>query len=271
MRRHALRPVAPALTTALAALLLIAPVAHAVEVTAPATPGYVMDEAGVIPPDVEERISALSQRIEESTPGAQIAVVTVDSLGGLSIEEYAEELFDELGVGSDELDNGVLLLVAIAERGVRIEVGYGLEGAIPDPVAGRILDESVLPRFREGDMADGIEAGHARIAGLVADEYGAEVEGAARPGSSGPGLWIALLVIGGLVGLFIWAASKGLIKGGGSGGSGGSGGGFTPPPPTWGGGRGGGFGGGSSGGFGGGGFGGFGGGGSGGGGASRGW
>lgn len=271
MRRRVARTLVAVWTVALAVSLTLS--AHAVEVTAPDDLGYVMDEAGVIPPDVEARISALSQRIEESTPGAQIAVVTVGSLGGLSIEEYAEELFDELGVGADESDNGVLLLVAIAERGVRIEVGYGLEGAIPDPVAGRILDEDVLPRFRDGDMAGGIEAGHARIAGLVAAEYETEVEGATPPGGGGcGGIWILVLVVGGFIALMIWATTKGYLKGGGgSGGSGGSsGGGFSPPPSSWGGSSSSGssgWGGGSSGG----GFGGFGGGGSGGGGASRGW
>lgn len=254
----------------MASLVFLLP-AHAVEVAAPDVLSYVMDEAGIIPPDVEARIEALSARIETSTPGAQIAVVTVTSLDGLTIEEYAEELFDELGVGDKELDNGVLFVIAPTERKLRIEVGYGLEGAIPDPVAGRIMDEDVLPRFAEGDMAAGIEAGHARIAGLVAAEYETEVEGAAEPQSgSCMGVWFVLLIIGGIVGLFVWAVKKGFIKGGGSGGSGSSGGGYTPPPSSW-----------SDSssssssnwdsGSSGGGFGGFGGGGSGGGGASRGW
>jgi len=231
---------------------------------------YVLDYAGIIPADVEVRIESLSLRIEQSTPGAEIAVVTVDSLEGRSIEEFAEELFDDLGIGSKELDNGVLLLVAPNERQVRIEVGYGLEGAIPDPVAGRILDNDVLTRFRDGDMASGIEAGHASLAGLVAAEYETEVEGATKP-SAGPGmgLWIVLLIVAGVIGFFIWAAKKGLIKGGSGGSGGSSGGGFTPPPPsTWGGSSSGSSGSSSGGSFGGGGFGG---GGSGGGGASRGW
>jgi uncharacterized protein len=253
----------------LLALAFAATVACALPAAGIEATGYVMDEAGIIPPDVESRIEVLSARIETSTPGAQIAVVTVASLDGRPIEDYAERLFDELGIGAKDLDNGVLLIVAVSEREVRIEVGYGLEGAIPDPVAGRVLDEDVIPRFRDGDMAGGIEAGHARLAGLVAAEYETEVEGAAEPNTGpGIGLWIVLLAIGGVVGFFIWAAKKGLLKGGGgsSGPGGSSGGGFMPPPPsTWGGSSSGG--GGSSGG----GFGGFGGGGSGGGGATRGW
>lgn len=251
--------------TLLVSLVFALPAA-AIEAT-----GYVIDEAGVIPAAVEERIEALSTRIYESTPGAQIAVVTVTSLEGLTIEEFSERLFDELGVGAKDRDNGVLFVIAPNERKLRIEVGYGLEGAIPDPLAGRIMDEDVLPRFADGDMAAGIEAGHARIAGLVAAEYETEVEGATKPrGGSGMGIWFVLAIIGGIIWLFVWAAKKGYLKGGGgSGGSGSSGGGYTPPPSSWGGSSSGSSS--SHSGSSGGGFGGFGGGGSGGGGASRGW
>lgn len=224
--------------------------------------GFVIDEANIIPPDVEARIEALSTRVESDTPGAQIAVVTVKSLDERSIEEVAEERFDELGIGSKELDNGVLLMVAPVEKRVRIEVGYGLEGAIPDGRAGALIDADILPAFREGDMPRGIEAGHARIAELVVAEYeGGTVE---IPGEDKSGDWIPILIMflvfGGIVGFLVLASSKGWIKPGPpSSGTGGFGG-----PSSFGGG----FGGGSSGG---GGFGGFGGGGSGGGGASRGW
>ncbi|MDZ4169641.1 MAG: TPM domain-containing protein [Coriobacteriia bacterium] len=225
---------------------------------------YVLDEANVIPPDIEARIEALSARIESSTPGAEIAVVTVKSLDGRTIEEVAEARFDELGVGSEKLDNGVLLMVAPVEKKVRIEVGYGLEGAIPDGRAGALIDEDVLPRFSEGDLAGGIEAGHARLASYVAAEY--EAGAVDVPGDSASGDWmivfIIVLVLGGIVGFFVLATAKGWIKPGPPGG--GSSGGFGGPSSF---GGSGGFGGGSSGGSGGG----FGGGGSGGGGASRGW
>ena len=252
---------------ALAAVLFALP-ASAIEAT-----GYVMDEANIIPAAVQARIEAASAQLEADTPGAQIAVATVPSLDGNEIEEYAEELFDELGVGSDEEDNGVLLLVAIEEREVRIEVGYGLEGAIPDSTAGRLLDDYVLPRFREGDMAGGIEAGHARLVELVRAEYSGEPvdDGASSVAGSGfPVLLVALGILGLVIAAFVWAVKKGYMKGGsgGSGGSSGGSGGYSPPPSS--------FGGGSSSSSssdfgGGGGFGGFGGGGSGGGGASRGW
>lgn len=247
-----------------AVLLLTLPVAAAYAGT------YVLDDADVIDAATETRIEELSARVEADTPGAEIAVVTVDSLDGLEIEEYAEEKFDELGVGSKKLNNGVLLLVAPNERKVRIEVGYGLEGAIPDARAGRIIDDIIIPAFKAGDMAGGIEAGHAEIARLVLEEYNASTEGVPVADTSSNNSWmfIVWLVLGvvGFIALMVWMGTKGYLKNGG-------GGGWRPPGPggigggsTWGSG-----GGSSSGGGGGGGGGGFGGGGSGGGGASGGW
>jgi len=176
---------------------------------------YVLDEANVIPADVEARIEKLSSEIESATPGAEIAVVTVASLGGLTIEEYAEERFEKLGIGAKDEDNGVLLLVAMAERRMRIEVGYGLEGALPDSKAGSIIDSIMTPKFKSGDIAGGIEAGHAAIAGVVAEEYEAYVPGAKAPSS---GSWlVVLLVLGAVIiaiGTFIYYLSKYTKKGG---------------------------------------------------------
>lgn len=176
---------------------------------------YVLDEANVIPADIEARIEKLSAEIESATPGAEIAVVTVTSLGGITIEEYAEERFDQLGVGAKDKDNGVLLLVAMTERQMRIEVGYGLEGALPDSKAGSIIDSIMTPKFKAGDIAGGIEAGHAAIAGVVAEEYEAYVPGAEAP--SGGSWLLVLLVLGGvivMIGAFIYYLNRYVKKSG---------------------------------------------------------
>ncbi|MHB1341271.1 MAG: TPM domain-containing protein [Coriobacteriia bacterium] len=249
------------LGVALFALLLAFPIAPAFAGT------YVLDEADVIDAETEARIESLSERVESSTPGAEIAVVTVKSLDGLEIEEYAEERFERLGVGSAKLDNGVLLLIAPNERRVRIEVGYGLEGAMPDARAGRIIDELIIPAFQAGDMAGGIELGHAEIAAVVIEEYGSEVPGVADPETSATSGWVFLLWlalgVAGFVGVMVWMGKKGWLKN--TGGGGGSS--WAPPTSgsTWGGSSSGSSSGGDSGG------GGFGGGDSGGGGASGGW
>jgi uncharacterized protein len=175
---------------------------------------YVLDEANIIPADVEQRIEALSSAIESATPGAQIAVVTVPSLGGRTIEEYAENRFGTLGIGAKDLDNGVLLLVALGERKVRIEVGYGLEGALPDSKAGSIIDSIIIPKFKEGDYAGGIEAGHAAIAGIVAEEYQTFVPGAEVPKSGGwlPSFLVVLAILVALFAVVAYLSIRGVAK-----------------------------------------------------------
>ena len=113
--------------------------------------------------------AALEQRLQdvETKTSSEIAVATVKSLDGMSVEEYANRLFKEWGVGQAKTDNGVLILVAPNEREMRIEVGYGLEGILPDGLAGEIRDEQFLPRFLDDDYAAGITAGVNRIADIV--------------------------------------------------------------------------------------------------------
>jgi uncharacterized protein len=244
---------------------------------------YVYDYAGLIDAEDEQRINELGAAID-NTSNAQIVVVTVDSMEDYPIEDYALELFRDWGIGDKEKNNGVLLLVDKQrlmdnQSGkVRIEVGYGLEGAIPDSVAGRILDEYVLPQWDQKAYSEGITEGYMAIATRVAEEYNIDLSTTdgytpinidANPeeqdsnGSSWSGAIFILLAIA-----FIFFNIR---SGGGRRGRYNRWGG----PPFGGGGFGGGFGGSSGGGFGGGGGGfgggggGFGGGSSGGGGASR--
>ncbi|GAW28086.1 YgcG family protein [Carboxydocella sp. ULO1] len=132
---------------------------------------YVQDRAEILSPEVARRINQLGAALEQATPGAQVVVMTLPSLEGKPISQIAVEEFRRLGIGSKEHNNGVLFVIAPNEREVRIEVGYGLEGAIPDGKAGRILDESVLPYFRQGDYNRGIENGYRRLVEEVAREY----------------------------------------------------------------------------------------------------
>jgi uncharacterized protein len=106
----------------------------------------------------------------EATKGSQIAVLLVPTTTPETIEQYSIRVVDEWQLGRKGVDDGVLVLVARDDRTVRIEVGRGLEGAIPDAVANRIIDEFVVPRFRAGDFAGGIDAAVDRLAGLVNGE-----------------------------------------------------------------------------------------------------
>jgi len=133
--------------------------------------GFVNDYAGVIDAETERQIEAVSNRIQRLT-GAEIAVVTVDTIEPYgSIEEYSIALAETWGVGSDIDDSGIILLLTMKERRVRIEVGYGLEGAIPDGRAGEILDTVMLPYFGNGDFNSGFLAGTFEVAGEIAEEY----------------------------------------------------------------------------------------------------
>src|SRR4030042_4878714 len=121
----------------------------------PAKPqGWVSDFAGIMSDMTKSQVDALSAEVKKST-GAEIAVVTVPSLDGMSVEEYAVKLFKQWGIGQKGKDNGVLFLIAPNERKTRIEVGYGLEPVITDGRAGGIIRETVLPFFKAGDYDQG--------------------------------------------------------------------------------------------------------------------
>ncbi|MFH1777171.1 MAG: TPM domain-containing protein [Candidatus Omnitrophota bacterium] len=158
------------LIIAVVLILLSIPFAHAQGAKFPAYKGYVNDFAGVIYDDTEDTLSWIIGELEKKTT-AQIAVVTLDTVSPLDIETYAVELFEEWGIGHKGRDNGVLFLVAVGDRKMRIEVGYGLEGAIPDALAKLIISKNITPYFKQGNYDRGIMAGTVAIANLMAKEY----------------------------------------------------------------------------------------------------
>lgn len=132
----------------------------------PTPNGAINDFAEVLSPGEEQTLDRLVTDVEASTT-VEIAVATVTSLEGLTIEDYATQLFAAWGIGQSGKDNGVLILVAPGERAMRIEVGYGLEGILPDGLAGQIIRETFLPAFRDGAYGRGIVAGTTRVAEVV--------------------------------------------------------------------------------------------------------
>ena len=181
----------------LAIWLLVLPVGQADASGFPAPSGKVNDFAGLL--SVADRQDLESQLVDlERATSAEVAVVTVRSTGGRSIEEYAAALFAEWGIGKKGADNGVLLLVAVDDRTLRIEVGYGLEGILPDGLAGAIIRETITPRFRENDYRRGILDGVARIADsvrrheLLTPEQRAELD--AQAADAGRDWWMAVFL-----------------------------------------------------------------------------
>jgi uncharacterized protein len=164
----------------------------------PKPAGRITDLAGVIDPATEDALDRELDGLERRT-SSEIAVATVSSLDGMSIEEYANRLFKEWGVGQATQDNGVLVLVAPNEREMRIEVGYGLEGVLPDGLAGQIIREEFTPRFRDGDYSGGIRNGVSRVLDVVEKHQVLTPEELAKFNDSGGDdlpLWIAIPFFG---------------------------------------------------------------------------
>lgn len=136
----------------------------------PARTGRVVDQAGLLGAQSRTALEAKLAQHEAKT-GEQVVVATVDSLDGQSIEDYGVGLGRHWGIGTAGEDNGALLIVAPNEREVRIEVGYGLEGKLTDALASQIVQNEILPRFRDGDMAGGIVAGAEAILAILDGSY----------------------------------------------------------------------------------------------------
>ena len=158
----------------LALCLLAVPVSA--EVVSPTSDFYVYDGAGVLSSATEQYIIAANRELEAKT-GAQIVVVTVPSLEGQALEDYANELFRSWGIGDKEKNNGILLLCAVAERQFRVEVGYGLEGDLPDGKTGRMQDQYIIPPLKENNFDEGIKNGFSAFLQEVAAVYDAEITG----------------------------------------------------------------------------------------------
>jgi uncharacterized protein len=140
---------------------------------------------------IEQKLAAFEER-----KGSQIAVLFVPTTAPETIEQYGIRVVDEWKLGREGVDDGVLFLVAKDDRALRLEVGYGLEGALPDAIANQIVEDIVVPRFRVGDFAGGVNAGIDAIIGVVDGEPLPEPEAPQPwPGDGGGGLG-GLLTIG---------------------------------------------------------------------------
>lgn len=211
--------------------------------------GRVMDLAGLLSPASEANIDSKLAAHEQATSN-QIVVLTLPDLNGYTIEERALDLARTWRLGEKDRDNGVLLLVAVAERRIRIETGYGLEGALPDAIASNIIRSAMQPAFRAGRFEEGIETGVDAILAAIAGEYTAEPP---APQEIPRSLIVFILLIIALQFLLPRGVRRGIRRGtppgGGFGGGGFGGGGFGSGGGGFGGGGGSFGGGGASGGW----------------------
>jgi uncharacterized protein len=261
-------------TMAVAIAAVVAATAQARAQTLPALTQPVNDFAHVIDADSAAQIDRRVRALQAATKDV-VVVATVDTYAPYgSIEDYAVRLFEQAGIGTRSDDNGVLIVMAVQEKRVRIEVGYGLEQFITDGFAGETIRQAMLPAFREGRFGAGLLAGTTRVIQRIAEKRGVTLTDV--PPAPQPHRGVARSPLQMLILAIVLIAIVNSIRRGG-GGSGFTGGRRGRTWSGWHGGVGGfgggfgGFGGGFGGGGGGGGFGGFGGGRSGGGGASGGW
>ncbi|WP_394190367.1 TPM domain-containing protein [Paenisporosarcina quisquiliarum] len=133
---------------ALLFFMSLSPMIQAATVPKPTGDIYVQDFAGLLSSDQKAELNRIASQLEDGT-GAQIAVLTIDSLKGEDIEGFSNRAFREYQLGSAEENNGVMLVIAMEERELWVEVGYGLEGALPDGKVGRILDEFTVPYMQQ--------------------------------------------------------------------------------------------------------------------------
>ena len=136
----------------------------------PTLTGRVVDQAGVLRSDTEQALTTTLAALEEKT-GDQFVVATLDSLQGLTIEDYGYQLGRAWAIGKTGKNNGLLLIVAPKEHEVRFEVGYGLEGTLTDAATKMIIERQIIPRFQQNDFDGGVRAGVSAVIGMLGGEF----------------------------------------------------------------------------------------------------
>lgn len=223
--------------------------AQAADFEVPRLTGPVMDEVGVLRPQDRQELEAVIRDYNRQGK-AQIQVLVIDSLQGLTIEEASIKITDKWKLGTAKQDNGILFLIAPNERKLRIEVGQGLEGTLPDVIAKRIIADTVVPLFRARNLSAGVVVGTYQIIKYVDQEYADQhlSQPEPEPSKGIPG-WVIIIILLLLlfIGRFLPAAAFRGGRGGGYYGGGGFGGGGFGGGGGWSGGGGGFSGGGASG------------------------
>jgi uncharacterized protein len=195
------------LVPALAFALWLMPAAA--EPTFPALTGRVVDDAQLLGADDEEQLTSDLKALEDKSSD-QLVVVTVPSLQGHAIEDFGYQLGRHWGIGTKQLSNGVLLIVAPNEHKVRIEVGRGLEPTLTDALSKIIIENSILPRFRAGDFAGGIKDGVRDIVKvLTGDAAEVEERAKARHDADSPAInWLMVIFWVLIISWFIWSMTR---------------------------------------------------------------
>lgn len=154
--------------TVLLVLMLFLPLVARVKY--PSLDMMVNDEAGILSRRQESELENLLKRVKDNT-SAEVVLLTVTDLQGLTIEDYSIRLAEKWKVGKSDRDNGVILLVSTGDRKVRLEVGYGLESILTDARSSYIINDKIIPEFRRNDYYSGIKEGLTSVTGVITGEY----------------------------------------------------------------------------------------------------
>jgi uncharacterized protein len=243
----------------LSLLFFLLTVSMAGAAAVPALRGRVNDYAQILSPDQSTSLEAQLARLEQDT-GHQVVLLTLPTLGGEAIESFGIRVAENWKIGKKGFDNGAILIVAVNDRKLRLEVGYGLEGVLPDVTANRIIRDYIVPLFRSGDYGAGIVSGITAVEKVIRKEPLPESARKQAPsGGSGLNFIVMLLITFAILGLFafssganrrsngMWATGSrrrgstfwggpGGFGGGSSGGGGFGGGGFSGGGGSFGGG-----------------------------------
>ncbi len=160
--------------------LLLAPNFSSAERPFPKPVGLINDFANVIPPSDEKTLIGLTTELLNKT-GTPVVVVTMPDIGGAEYNDYANRLYETWGIGKKGEDRGVLIFVTVKERKMRIEVGYGLEGILPDGLAGEIRDRYMIPYLKENEFGEGLINGTLAVSQIIAKDAGVKLRGQATP------------------------------------------------------------------------------------------
>ncbi len=167
--------------------------------------GYVNDFAHILRPETVDKLNNILLELKEKT-GIEFAVVTIKKLQNNDIFDYSVELFEKWGIGEKGKDNGVLFLVDVGDRKLRIDTGYGVEGILPDGLLGRIRDRYIIPYFKKGDYDKGVLNGVMAIVSVIAKNYNVKITGSFKPKPAKVKKGISLLDIILIIGLMLFVS-----------------------------------------------------------------
>jgi uncharacterized protein len=198
----------------LALIGLAPPPGRAAEVIPPAPKQYFNDYARVVPVEAAVRLNRQLEDFERKTSNQILVAIYPKMQSDSSIEDYTVRVASAWQVGQQKRDNGAVLFVYIQDRKMFLQVGYGLEGTLPDALAKRIIENEIKPRFKAGDYAGGLTAGVNAILGATRGEYrGTGSTQAEGNGNLAPGQVILILVVFGLIGLATISAIRRSLRG----------------------------------------------------------